>query len=935
MPERKFKDFFRFTAFQILAWVIVSIFLSKSAFAALPADFQKTQIIGSGLDGPSGFDIAPDGRIFILERTGKVKIHKNGSLLATPFINLPSLATGDRGLIGIAFDPDFASNHWVYFYYTGTDALNHLVRFDASNDIASGNSVEIYRTTFPSTELHVGGTIQFGNDGKLYLSIGDNGNAPNAQSLDNPFGKILRLNKDGSIPSDNPFVGQSGKIPEIWAYGLRNPFRFQFDSETGRLYEGDVGNNTWEEINFIQKGKNYGWPTCEGPQNTGVGTCTSSSFTYPTYAYTHSELSSAVAGGPVYRKTLFPPEYRGNLFFGDYARGFIRRLTLDSSGNSNGNFDFDTSAGSVVDLKVAPDGSLYYITYIPGRLHRISYSSSNQTPIANSSADIMKGPTPLTVHFSSSGSFDPDGTPLSYNWDFGDGSSSNSADPTKTYQNSGTYTVELIVSDGTNPSQAVPLTIQVGVPPVVYINTPSNNSLYRAGDTIFWSGSGTDGAGFDLPDSAFFTEVIFHHDTHIHPFLGPIQEKSGQFTIPVIGEASPNTWFEIKLTGTDSNSLSTSQSTFIYPQKVNLTFNTSPSGLQILLDGGPISTPQTIQHVIGFQRQLSAVATQAFSGKTYSLSSWSDGGALTHTISTPSSNTVYTATFSEASSFNAEYFNNQTLTGTPTLTRADQTINFNWGGGSPDATINTDNFSVRWTKTQSFAAGSHIFTATADDGIRLWVDNQLVIDKWIDQGETAYNASVILTNGNHDIKMEYYENGGGAVAELSWITDSTTPPPPPPPTPPPSPSGNGDGLLGEYFNNKDLTASILNRIDSIINFDWGYDSPSPQIDSETFSARWTGQIMPQFSELYTFYTMSDDGIRLWVNNQLIIDKWIDQGTEWLGTISLTAGQKYDIKIEYYENLVTAELKLLWSSASTPKQIIPQSSLFSTVGSPPP
>ncbi len=162
----------------------------QKVFAAPPTDFQTSQIIGSGLTEPVGFSTAPDGRIFILERLGTVKIYKNGQLLATPFVTLPSTNFGDKGLLGITFDPDFINNKWVYFYYTGTDNLNRVVRFDASGDTAANGPVLLYQTTTVSPQYHIGGTIRFGSDGKLYISIGDNGTPSNSQSLSNPFGKV-------------------------------------------------------------------------------------------------------------------------------------------------------------------------------------------------------------------------------------------------------------------------------------------------------------------------------------------------------------------------------------------------------------------------------------------------------------------------------------------------------------------------------------------------------------------------------------------------------------------------------------------------------------------------------------------------------------------------------------------------------------------------
>jgi glucose/arabinose dehydrogenase len=1046
--------------FLLLILTLQSLHSPHRVLASPPADFQTSQIIGSGLTEPTGFDIAPDGRIFILERLGAVRIYKNGQLLSTPFVTLPSTNFGDKGLIGITFDPDFANNKWVYFYYSASDSLNHVVRFDATNDTATGSAVQIYQTNTVSPQYHIGGTIRFGSDGKLYLSIGDNGTPSNSQSLANPFGKIIRLNKDGTIPADNPFVGQSGKLPEIWAYGLRNPFRFQFDSVTGRLYEGDVGANTWEEVNLIQKGNNYGWPTCEG-------TCNVNGMTNPIYTYNHNGGSMAISGGPVYQGNMFPASYKGNYFFGDYAAGFIKRLTLDANGNMTGVSDFDTNAGSVVDFKVATDGSLYYLTIFPGNLFRVTYTLANQFPTAVASSDKTEGPEPLTVNFSSAGSSDPENKPLIYDWNLGDGTHSALANPSKIYNNKGAFTVILTVSDGVNSVQAAPIIIQAGKRPDITITSPTDGATYKAGDSFNYNATGTDGGGTALPDSAFTTDIIFHHGTHIHPFLGPLQSRSGTFTTTFSGEPSADTWYEVRVTGKDTNGLFTTKSVFVYPIKVNITYDTSPSGITILLDGQTTNTPLSVDQVVGYQRQLTAPTIGELNGNIYHFKSWSDGGKPIHTITIPGIGTTYTAIYELSPPFNAEYYNNMNLTGTPVLTRQDKKIDFTWVFGSPDPAVNADQFSVRWSKQQYFVAGKYKFVMTGDDGVRLYIDNVLVIDKWINQSATSYELTTDLSDGNHAIKMEFYDNTEDATAILTWsyvgdisvVTPTPTPTPTPIPVLPPtgsysaqywntpgagsaptiplSPpaltridsdinfdwglnsSGTGvntdhfvarwtksdlfeqanyrftataddgirvfvdgqavidawkdqsvttytkdvnmtagnhtlivefydntqeavakfsyakfalssqvSGLKGEYYNNKDFTAFVLNRIDPTVNFSWGSGSPNAAIGPDTFSVRWTGQIQPQFSQTYTFYTSTDDGVRLWVNGQLLIDKWIDQGTkEWSGTINLSTGQKYDIKMEYYENGGGAVAQIRWSSPSRSKQIIPQANLF--------
>ncbi|MBW3538334.1 PQQ-dependent sugar dehydrogenase [Candidatus Parcubacteria bacterium] len=861
--------------------------LARPAVAAPPADFQTTQVIGSGLDGPSAFEIAPDGRIFVLERAGQIKVYKNGQLLPTPFAELPSTATGDRGLIGIAFDPDFSANHWVYFYYTGTDLLNRVVRFDASGDVGTDGPLVLYETKSPSELLHVGGTIGFGPDGKMYLAVGDNGYPPNAQDLSNPHGKILRINKDGSVPSDNPLVGQPGKLPEIWAYGFRNPWRFQFDAVSGRLYGGDVGDYTWEEVNLITRGDNYGWPACEG-------VCDDPSMTNPIHAYPHNGESASVTGGPVYRGSLFPPEYRGSLFFGDYAKGFIKRLSLNEAGQATGVADFDLNAGSVVDMKVAPDGSMYYLTYYPGRLYRITYATGNQVPTANASANVTKGVEPLEVKFSSSGSFDPDGTPLSYRWEFGDGSTSAEANPTKTYTAKGSYTVQLTVSDGTNEAQATPLVIQVGTPPSLTIGSPADGSLYRAGDAINYTASATDGAGFDLNDAAISTDVIFHHQTHLHPFIDDLIGRTGSFTVPNSGEASAEVWYEIKVTASDTNGLSTTKSVNLYPRKAKLSLDTSPPGLQMMLDGVPVTAPVSLDSVVGFQRELSVPMVQEAGGQVYGFERWSDGGAALHTVTIGDSGTVAVAHFAATAPFSAEYFSNQTLSGAPVLERLDNQVNFNWGTGSPDPAVPADHFSARWRKTQFFPAGRYRLSAATDDGVRLWLDGQPVIDRWRDQMVTATDAVVELAAGDHVIVMEYYENGGDAVAELEWepTTAALTPPPSPPPA---------DGYSAQYFDNQTLSGEPkLTRTDPAINFNWGSGSPDPAIPADRFSARWTKEQEFAAGD-YEFTVTADDGVRLYLDGALVIDKWLDQPpATYRASRRLSAGS-HQIKLEYYEN----------------------------------
>jgi len=257
-----------------------------------------------------------------------------------------------------------------------------------------------------------------------------------------------------------------------------------------------------------------------------------------------------------------------------------------------------------------------------------------------------------------------------------------------------------------------------------------------------------------------------------------------------------------------------------------------------------------------------------------------------------------------------EYFNNKTLSGSPALTREDASINFDWGAGSPaSGTINADQFSVRWTRTLNFAAGNYRFSATVDDGVRLWVNNHLLIESWKDQPATTYSGEIYLPGGDIPLKMEYYENGGSAVAKLSWELAST-------PT--------IQYWKGEYFNNTSLSGTpALTRDDSQINFNWAANSPAAgAVNVDNFSVRWTRSLSLSAGR-YRFTMTVDDGARLWVNNHLLIDVWYDQAARtYVGEIDLPSGN-IPVKLEYYERGGLAVAQLSWSTvdATTPGTVV--------------
>jgi glucose/arabinose dehydrogenase len=346
--------------------VAVLAFSANSArgAATLPPNFARSQVVG-GLASPTAMEFAPDGRLFVAEQRGTLRVVKSGANLAT-FLDISGRvdSAGERGLLGLAFDPAFSNNHYVYLYYTQratgtTPAHNRVIRVTARGDraVAGSKKLILRLDNLSSATNHNGGAIHFGEDGKLYVAVGDNANGENAQSLRNLKGKILRINKDGTIPRDNPFYKRAtGRNRVIWALGLRNPFSFAIQPHKGKVFINDVGEQTWEEINQGAAGANYGWPRYEGPESNP-------SYRSPVFAYKQGSTNTtgcAITGGAFYNPTTrqFPRGYLGDYFFADFCSGWIRRLDA-ATGDVTG---FATGLSSTVDLKVSKGGSLYYLS---------------------------------------------------------------------------------------------------------------------------------------------------------------------------------------------------------------------------------------------------------------------------------------------------------------------------------------------------------------------------------------------------------------------------------------------------------------------------------------------------------------------------------------------------------------------------------------------
>lgn len=381
------------------------VLLAATPFTAareiVPGFYQST--VASGLTSPTAIAFLPDGRVLVTERAGRLSLLSGGSV--TPLITIPSVdcPAGEMGLLGVAVDPGFDSNGYIYLYHTKLGSLsceleegriNRIVRvtMGPGGSIEEGSLTEIISGIRALSGSHNGGGLLVGPDGKLYLGVGDDGvgdtgGAPGSST--NPFaqdlgvleGKILRLNLDGTPPADNPYAGQPGKRGEIFASGLRNPWRFTFDPKTGKLWVGDVGEETIEEIDVVERGRNYGWPRCEGPRPDG---CALPGDVQPVLAYTHDgsySLGRCVIGGAFGSETFGP--YSGDYFFGDLVAGRIYRVRLNAArtGVIGPVSVFLTGADGPVDIQFGPDGALYYVAYL-GEIRKVVPARTGEHPIS-------------------------------------------------------------------------------------------------------------------------------------------------------------------------------------------------------------------------------------------------------------------------------------------------------------------------------------------------------------------------------------------------------------------------------------------------------------------------------------------------------------------------------------------------------------------------
>lgn len=785
--------------------ILLTFFLNALHLSGqtLPVGFSISKIADDL--NPVAMVIDPFGRYWIAEKDGKVKIVEEGKDNFHLFIDLAVDDFNERGLMGIALHPNYVQNGYVYLYFTVPDKnFNRVIRVSSNGDSAlPGSEKTIIDLDSLSGNIHNGGAMVFDDHGYLFIATGEGGKSSDAQNLNSLNGKILRLDANGIIPSDNPFYNElSGNNKAIYAYGLRNPFSMTFDMKTHTLFVSDVGQGLFEEINIINKGKNYGWPFAEGNYTNNPPP----NYEDPFFAYDHN-IGCAIVGAAVNTNEFnnFPEPYKNAFYFADYCKGFIKLIDLNNKEITDFSIGTDRplaihfdatgdlflltrsgiGGGSSADNTKTNDGALWHIRYNGNGIPNISSQSNNTTvPVGDN----------VTLSVNATGS-----QPLHYLWYKNDVLVPDEFTSSVTLKNiqlsSDNSKIKCIVSnlEGSDTSNVIFLNVTTNKRPEPFILAPFTDVMFKCGDTIFFSGRAIDD-GLVMGEEAIRWEINQHHDSHSHPFLNDLCcVSASSFVVPSTSETSSNVWLRITMNATDSSGLTGSYFIDLYPDQTVIKIN-GPTGTRINVDGTYYTLPAEIKSTKGIHRILNAIPYQEARDSVFVFQQWENGN---------------------------------------------------------------------------------------DESLRPFI--------------TPNDTSFV------EVHLKAYALGFGS------------------------------GLKGEYFNDPEFDLDGIpdfETIDTIINFNWGNTAPTQNLDPDDFTVRWTGHVQSVFDEEYTFYTFSDDGVRLYINDTLIIDEWHNQSVrEHSGKYRFQAEKKYRIRLEYMEVKSGALVNLKWSSLHTPKQLVPKRQLY--------
>ena len=668
-----------------------------AARADLPPFFEDTPVANVAF--PTALAFTPDGRLLVTSQQGRLYLHDLAGAGTTLALDLGSRVCSDheRGLLGVAVDPLFAASRSIYLFYTfdkfggcqrnGDEGpVNRVARFTLppGGRINPASEVVIVDNIPSPNGTHNAGDLEFGPDGHLYISVGDGGcdysgdsgcggANDTARGLNVLLGKILRVTRGGGVPLDNPFTGPgttrcglTGRAApglvcqEIFASGLRNPFRIAFErtATAPRFFINDVGQNTWEEVNLGAPGADYGWNVREGACRGGSSTdCPPPppGMTDPLFAYNHTTGCTSITGGAFVPQGVWPDAFAGAYLFSDFVCGAILLLTKDDLGEYHpAVFAGHLGELSAVDLVFGPHGStqaLYYLTFAEGgQVRRIAHTP-NASPTATLAAAPTFGALPLTVAFDASASSDPDGDPLTYEWVFGDGSPAQPG-PTAvhTYTTAGAYTARVTVRDGHGNAAVADVRIDAGnTPPVPVILSPAAGAGFAVGEALTLSGIAFDAEDRLLPATRLSWTVLLHHNTHAHPFLPPTTGTGITFEAPAPEDldAAASSFLEIVLTATDSGGARSTQRLLIQPRRIQVTLDSEPRGMTVLVNQKAVTTPAVLTSWEKYELTIQATTQAGADQQPWLFERWSDGGASAHTAA-PGADATYTAFFDAA-----------------------------------------------------------------------------------------------------------------------------------------------------------------------------------------------------------------------------------------------------------------------------------------------
>jgi len=779
---------------RLLLTVFLSLWLAASAGQAanLPEGFIE-QVILENID-PVSLAITPDGRVLVAEKNGVIKVIYEGVLQPDPFLQVNADNYNERGLQNIILDPDFDFNNYLYVFYTTTSGYNRVSRFTASGNFAlPGSELVLFESDHINNgSIHNGGAMAI-NAGKLYIAVGEVGYAANSGNMNNTLGKIMRINLDGSIPEDNPYYNTlSGSNKAIYAYGFRNPFSMDVHPVTGQILVNDVGGGEYEEVNLLKPGRNYGWPAIEGyPQHSQTEP---EDHERPLYAYKHDQGRCAIVGAAFYTPSelhTFPEEYWGKYFFADYCSGEL--LYLDPADGSVQTFG--TNFNRFVALRVTNDGQLYYLQRAgigdgsvgdntstnQGSLVRISYNGSGAPFISRQPQNqiVAVGENAEFVVFGAGKA------PLHFEWKMngvvvGGDSSRLVINNTDLSMNNASITVT--ISNETESITSIPATLTVvnNTRPVPHIEIPTGIDTYTAGSIIHIKGSASDAEDGELDNTQLVWSIDFHHDTHTHPAMLPASGNELTYEIPRIGETSDNVWYRVYLKATDSRGFSQTTHVDVFPEKSTFNITTIPTGAPVKLEGKEVLKDTTVTSVVGITRVLNVDRYAIKGDYLYTFENWGKPTLRTpiYMFNVSPNDTTYTAHFSMKSlgsgdGLNTYYYNDEYkfYSNQPDITTKGN-VSFNWGVGSPE-NMPEDKFYVRFEGwILPITSGEYTFYTSSDDGVRLWVDGELLVDDWRDNAVRENFGKIHMEQGlQYPITLEFYENEGDAVIELYWSSE--------------------------------------------------------------------------------------------------------------------------------------------------------------------